>query len=84
MITARSARHCDPGLVIAKRSESKAKALGRGGWSDKASRQYIDNTWIFTANGPSNDISVVDLATNTVTKKVKGGTGTYGMVVLPR
>jgi YVTN family beta-propeller protein len=39
---------------------------------------------LFTANGPSSDISVVDLATNAVTKKIKGGTGTYGLIVLPR
>jgi YVTN family beta-propeller protein len=42
-----------------------------------------DGTLLFTANGPSNDISVVDVATNTVKKKIKGGTGTYSIVVLP-
>lgn len=43
-----------------------------------------DGKTLFTANGPSSDISVVDLATNTVTKKIKGGTGTYAMVVLAK
>ena len=43
-----------------------------------------DGKTLFTANGPSGDVSVVDLATNTVTKKIKGGTGTYSIVVLPK
>ena len=42
-----------------------------------------DGKTLFTANGPSGDISVIDLATNTVKKKIKGGTGTYAVVVLP-
>ena len=42
-----------------------------------------DGKLLFTANGPSGDISVVDLATNTVKQKIKGGTGTYSVVVLP-
>ena len=42
-----------------------------------------DGKTLFTANGPSNDITVVDLATNTVKKKIKGGTGTYSVLVLP-
>jgi YVTN family beta-propeller protein len=28
-------------------------------------------------------VSVIDVATNTVKKKIKGGTGTYSIVVLP-
>ena len=44
----------------------------------------LDGKTLYSANGPSNDISVVDLATNTVTKKVKAGTGPWGVIVLPR
>ena len=43
-----------------------------------------DGKTLYSANGPSNDISVVDLATNTVTGKVKVGSGPWGVVVLPR
>lgn len=43
-----------------------------------------DGSTLFTANGPSSDITVVDLATNTIKKKIKGGTGTYAIVVLPK
>jgi YVTN family beta-propeller protein len=43
-----------------------------------------DAKTLYSANGPSNDISVVDLATNTVTKKVKVGQSPWGLVVLPR
>ncbi|MCU1329600.1 MAG: beta-propeller repeat protein [Bryobacterales bacterium] len=42
-----------------------------------------DGTLLFTANGPSGDVSVIDIATNTVKKKIKGGSGTYSVVVLP-
>src|SRR5487761_2109036 len=39
-----------------------------------------DGKTLFTANGPSNDISVVDLATRTVTKKLKGTGGPWGVL----
>ena len=41
-----------------------------------------DGKTLFTANGPSNDISVVDLATQTVTKKIKSGGSPWGVVTL--
>ncbi len=44
----------------------------------------LDAKTLYSANGPSNDISVVDLATNTVTKKVKAGTGPWGVIVLAK
>lgn len=37
---------------------------------------------LFTANGPSNDVSVIDVATNTVVKKVKVGSGPWGVITL--
>jgi len=43
-----------------------------------------DAKTLYSANGPSNDVSVVDLATNTVTKKIKAGKGPWGVLVLPR
>ena len=43
-----------------------------------------DAKTLYSANGPSNDVSVVDLATNTVTKKIKAGKGPWGILVLPR
>jgi len=41
-----------------------------------------DGRTLYTANGPSNDVSVVDLATNSVTHRIKAGTGPWGIVVL--
>src|SRR5580692_1773197 len=41
-----------------------------------------DGKTLFTANGPSNDVSVVDLGTQTVTKKIKTTGGPWGVVVL--
>jgi YVTN family beta-propeller protein len=41
-----------------------------------------DAKLLFTANGPSNDVSVVDLATQTVTKKIKTTGGPWGVLVL--
>ncbi|MGA2963271.1 MAG: hypothetical protein ABSD96_16450, partial [Candidatus Korobacteraceae bacterium] len=43
-----------------------------------------DGKTLYSANGPSNDISIVDLATNTVTKRIKAGAGPWGVVVLER
>jgi YVTN family beta-propeller protein len=41
-----------------------------------------DGKTLYTANGPSNDVSVVDLATNTVTRKVPVSAGPWGIIVL--
>ena len=43
-----------------------------------------ENFLLYVGNSRGDDVSVVDLATNTVTKKVKGGTGPWGVIVLPR
>jgi YVTN family beta-propeller protein len=43
-----------------------------------------DGKTLYTANGPSNDISVVDLATQTVVKKIKVGDSPWGVLVLPQ
>jgi YVTN family beta-propeller protein len=39
---------------------------------------------MFTANGPSNDVSIVDVATHAILKKVKVGDKPWGVLVLPR
>ena len=41
-----------------------------------------DGKTIFTANGPSDDVSVVDLATQTVTTKVQCGKSPWGVIAL--
>ena len=41
-----------------------------------------DEKILFTANGPTGDISVVDLATKTVTKKIKVGDRPWGIAVV--
>ncbi len=39
---------------------------------------------LFTANGPSNDVSVVDVATHNVIKKIKVGEKPWGVLVMGR
>jgi YVTN family beta-propeller protein len=41
-----------------------------------------DGKILYSANGPSNDVSVVDLATSTVLKKVPVSDGPWGVIVL--
>ena len=43
-----------------------------------------DNKTIYTANGPSNDVSIVDLTTRTVVKKIKAGDRPWGVAVISR
>ncbi len=41
-----------------------------------------DGKTLFTANGPSNDVSVIDLATQTITKKIGIPGGPWGVVAV--
>jgi len=41
-----------------------------------------DGKMLYTANGPSNDVSIIDLATNQVTKKIAVGRGPWGVAVI--
>jgi YVTN family beta-propeller protein len=41
-----------------------------------------DGTKLFTANGPSGDVSVVDVATNEVKSKIPVGRGPWGVAVV--
>jgi len=41
-----------------------------------------DGKTIYTANGPSNDLSIVDLETKQVTKKIALGRGPWGVAVV--
>ena len=43
-----------------------------------------DATTLYTANGPSNDVSVIDIAAKQVTKKIPVGTGPWGIIVVKR
>jgi YVTN family beta-propeller protein len=38
---------------------------------------------LFTANGPSDDVSVVDVASRMVKTKIKVGHGPWGLAVVP-
>jgi YVTN family beta-propeller protein len=40
-----------------------------------------DGKKIYTANGPSNDISVIDASTNQVTKRIPGGKSPWGIAI---
>ena len=41
-----------------------------------------DGKTLYTANGPTGDVSVVDLATQTVIKKIKASGGPWGVIVV--
>jgi YVTN family beta-propeller protein len=43
-----------------------------------------DGKTLYSANGPSNDVSAVNLQTNTEVGKVKVGSSPWGVVVLSR
>ena len=43
-----------------------------------------DGKTLFTANGPSKDISVVDVASRAVTKKIKVSGSPWGVITLER
>jgi YVTN family beta-propeller protein len=40
-----------------------------------------DGGTLYTANGPSNDVSIVDVATRTVTARVKVGDSPWGVAL---
>jgi YVTN family beta-propeller protein len=42
-----------------------------------------DGKYLFSANGPSNDVSVVDLTTNQETARIKAGEGPWGLTLVP-
>ena len=54
--------------------------VGERPWGIDVSR---DGKTLFTANGPSNDVSIVDLATRTVMAKVQVGNRPWGVVYVP-
>jgi YVTN family beta-propeller protein len=43
-----------------------------------------DGKYLFAANGPSNDVSVVDLAAGKEIAKVKAGDSPWGIAVVPK
>ena len=43
-----------------------------------------DGKLLFTANGPSGDVTVADAAGQTVVKKLKAGAGPWGVAVLAK
>ena len=42
-----------------------------------------DGTSIYTANGPSNDVSIVDVASRAVTARIKVGRQPWGLAIVP-
>jgi YVTN family beta-propeller protein len=42
-----------------------------------------DGKYLYTANGPSNDVSVVDLETNKEIARVGAGTSPWSVAVVP-
>jgi len=43
-----------------------------------------DGKFLFVANGPSNDVSIVDLASETEVKRVKAGESPWGIAIVPK
>ncbi len=43
-----------------------------------------DGQTLYTANGPSNDVSVVDIASRQVTRKIPVGDGPWGVAFVER
>jgi YVTN family beta-propeller protein len=43
-----------------------------------------DGRKVYTANGPSGDVSIVDLATGTVDRRIAAGKGPWGLILAPR
>jgi YVTN family beta-propeller protein len=43
-----------------------------------------DGRTLYTANGPSNDVSVIDVEQRQVTRKIPVGTGPWGIAVVKR
>jgi YVTN family beta-propeller protein len=41
-----------------------------------------DEKLLYTANGPSNDVSIIDVATQKVVKKVKVGDKPWGVLIV--
>jgi YVTN family beta-propeller protein len=54
--------------------------VGERPWGLDISR---DGRTLFTANGPSNDVTIVDVATRTVTAKVAVGDRPWGVLFVP-
>jgi YVTN family beta-propeller protein len=55
--------------------------VGQRPWGVALTR---DGKTAYTANGPSNDVSVVDLAGRTVVKKIPAGSRPWGVTIISR
>ena len=42
-----------------------------------------DGRTLYTANGPSNDVAVVDIASRSVTARIAVGDGPWGIAIVP-
>jgi YVTN family beta-propeller protein len=42
-----------------------------------------DGKFLYSANGPSNDISVIDLETEKELQRIKAGTSPWGILLVP-
>ena len=66
-------------LVLA--NDNQSLAVGQRPWGVAL---LPDGKTIYTANGPSNDVSVVDLTTKQVVKKIPLGQRPGGIAVIAR
>jgi YVTN family beta-propeller protein len=66
-------------LTIDTATNAVAGSVGGRAAAVGASRSHRTARRSFTANGPSGDVSIIDVATNQVTKKVPVGRGPWGL-----
>jgi len=66
--------------VIDTKADSVLKTFpaGKRPWGIAIS---ADGKTIYTANGPSNDVSVIDAATDSVVKRIPGGKSPWGIAI---
>jgi len=64
-----------------KNTGTDALAVGQRPWGVGL---LPDGKTVYTANGPSNDVSVVDLSTKQVVKKITVGQRPWGIAVIAR
>ena len=70
----------EPERIVITQGQIASIEVGERPWGIAVSP---DGSTVFTANGPSNDVSIVDVASRTVKAKVPVGDRPWGIVYVP-
>jgi YVTN family beta-propeller protein len=65
-------------IDVASSQVTHSVAVGKRPWGIALSK---DGSKLYSANGPSNDVSVIDLATFTVVKTIPAGRVPWGVAI---